>query len=179
MHLWLLIQDAWRAQDWNDKLRIWFMPLGWRPADVATKFPVYKVSDVYHLEKYDPQFSSGMMVWTWVQMLAVLGFIVYLFSSIAQIGAPAMFWYGAFVFASVYAYTELMDKNPNAWLWELGKNMFGFYLLLTFPGWFGLAERMPGIQFVIGAYLILATIVTAWLNSQQKPEDRIQHVQAQ
>jgi alkylglycerol monooxygenase len=33
-HLWLLIQDAWRARSWWDKLRIWFMPTGWRPADV-------------------------------------------------------------------------------------------------------------------------------------------------
>ncbi|HAC24986.1 MAG TPA: sterol desaturase, partial [Cytophagales bacterium] len=40
MHLWLLIKDAWHAGNWLDKFRIWFMPLGWRPSDVATRFPV-------------------------------------------------------------------------------------------------------------------------------------------
>jgi hypothetical protein len=42
-HLWLLAKDAWRANSLKDKIRIWFMPTGWRPADVAEKFPVYKI----------------------------------------------------------------------------------------------------------------------------------------
>ncbi|MDX1941748.1 MAG: sterol desaturase family protein, partial [Saprospiraceae bacterium] len=33
-HFWLLFKDAWRTRNWWDKLRIWFMPTGWRPADV-------------------------------------------------------------------------------------------------------------------------------------------------
>ncbi len=170
MHLWLLMQDAWCAQHWLDKLRIWFMPLGWRPPDVAAKHPVYKINDVYNFEKYDPKTSHLLSAWTWIQMLAVLGFIVYLFGNIATIGAPAMFWYGGFVFASVYAYTELMDRNPRAWLWELGKNLFGFYLLFSFPGWFGLATKVPGIDLVIGGYLACASLITAWLNWAQRED---------
>ena len=34
--LWL---DSWRAQSWTDKLRVWFEPPGWRPADVAARWP--------------------------------------------------------------------------------------------------------------------------------------------
>jgi sterol desaturase/sphingolipid hydroxylase (fatty acid hydroxylase superfamily) len=166
MHLWLLIKDAWRAEQWVDKFRIWFMPLGWRPADVAAKYPVYKISDVYHFEKYDPKAAPSMKVWMWLQMLAVFGFIIYLFANIAQIGAPGMFWYGAFVFASVYAYTELMDGNPQAWAWELGKNLFGVYLLFAFPGWFGLVAYLPGANFLVGVYLVVASGVTFWLNSR-------------
>ncbi|MDA9294991.1 sterol desaturase family protein, partial [Flavobacteriaceae bacterium] len=29
-HLWGLTQDAWRAKNWGDKLKLWFMPTGWR-----------------------------------------------------------------------------------------------------------------------------------------------------
>ena len=29
-----LFSDAWHTSNWFDKLRIWFMPTGWRPADV-------------------------------------------------------------------------------------------------------------------------------------------------
>ena len=32
---WQLLQDSWRARNWADKLRVWFKPPGWRPADVA------------------------------------------------------------------------------------------------------------------------------------------------
>lgn len=168
MHLWLLMQDAWHARHWRDKLRIWFMPLGWRPADVAEKYPVYKVSDVYRMEKYDPVSSQTLLAWSWVQMLVVLGFITYLFGNIAQIGAPAMFWYGALVFASVYAYTELMDHNPRAWCWELGKNLFGIGLLFAFPDWFGLDAYLPGAAYVVGGYFTVSTLITGWINLQQK-----------
>jgi alkylglycerol monooxygenase len=34
-----LARDSWRARNWRDKLRVWFMPPGWRPADVAARFP--------------------------------------------------------------------------------------------------------------------------------------------
>jgi sterol desaturase/sphingolipid hydroxylase (fatty acid hydroxylase superfamily) len=34
--------DARRAGRWRDKLRIWFMPTGWRPADVAASYPLNK-----------------------------------------------------------------------------------------------------------------------------------------
>ncbi|MBK5270602.1 MAG: sterol desaturase family protein, partial [Bacteroidia bacterium] len=40
-HVWLLIKDAWRTKSWKDKIRLWIMPTGWRPADVAEKYPVY------------------------------------------------------------------------------------------------------------------------------------------
>jgi len=31
--------DSRRATRWADRLRLWFMPPGWRPADVAARFP--------------------------------------------------------------------------------------------------------------------------------------------
>ena len=166
MHLWLLIKDAWRAQRWWDKLRIWFMPLGWRPADVASKYPVFKITDVYHFEKYHPKISSSVMTWSWIQMFVVFFFISYLFGKIADIGVPSMFVYGAFIFLSVYAYTELMDKNPFAWLWEGFKNVVGIYILLQQGDWFGLGNYVPGISIVLFAYFILSTAITFGLTRQ-------------
>jgi alkylglycerol monooxygenase len=53
MHLTLLIKDALRTKSFKDKLRIWFMPTGWRPADMEEKYPVYKIEDIYNFQKYD------------------------------------------------------------------------------------------------------------------------------
>ena len=47
-HLALLISDAWRAENWKDKFRIWFKPTGWRPENFDKKYPVTKISDVYN-----------------------------------------------------------------------------------------------------------------------------------
>src|SRR6187200_2900527 len=113
-HLWLLAKDAWRANSLKDKIRIWFMPTGWRPADVAEKFPVYKIGDVYDFEKYNPASSKLLYIWSWIQTVILLLLVSYLFGNIGKIGSPNIFIYGGFVFLYVYAYTDLMDKNPQA-----------------------------------------------------------------
>ncbi len=166
MHLFLLMKDAWHAQHIWDKLRIWFMPLGWRPEDVAARYPVYKIDDVYHFEKYNPIVSKQIIAWSWVQMLVLLSILCYLFANIASIGFPNMFLYGAFVFLSVYAYTELLDKNKNAWLWELAKNAFGGFLVYYLGDWFGLSKLIPFSTFVIVFYFFLSTLISFLLSSQ-------------
>jgi len=65
-HIWLLIRDAWRAESWWDKCRIWFMPTGWRPADVAAKYPVSSTKPKTFV-KYNTPASMGLKVWTWIQ----------------------------------------------------------------------------------------------------------------
>lgn len=47
-----LLADAQRTARWRDKLRIWFMPTGWRPADVAAKYPMSK-PDLSRFEKFE------------------------------------------------------------------------------------------------------------------------------
>jgi alkylglycerol monooxygenase len=159
-HLWLLIQDTWRTQNWKDKFRIWWMPTGWRPADVIEKYPVKKIEDIYHFEKYSPKVSTNMLIWSWIQFLFTFLLIVYLFDNIAQIGMPNMFIYGGFIFLSVYAYTELMDKNPNAFYYEFIKNLIGIGLIFYFGDWFGSSSQSAWISYAIGIYFILATFVT-------------------
>jgi len=163
MHLWLLIKDAWRTKSWKDKLRIWLMPTGWRPADVAENYPVYKISDVYHFEKYAPVTSRWSLVWAGFQVGILLLLISYLFGRIAGIGSPAMFVYGGFVFIMVYAYTELMDRNPYAIVWEGIKNMLGIAIIVYTGDWFGAASLAPWIKYFLICYFIFSTIITGWL----------------
>lgn len=166
-HLWLLIKDAWRTKSLKDKLVIWFKPTGWRPADVAAKYPVHKIEDVYHFEKYNPQVSPGIEVWSWVQMVVMLLLLTYFFGNIANIGMPGIFYYGAFVFVMVYAYTELMDANPLAGIYELLKNLFGAGIILFTGDWFGVSAKYPWALPAIVAYLFVSTIVTGVLAWQQ------------
>jgi len=162
MHLWLLIKDAWHAGNRLDKFRIWFMPLGWRPSDVATRFPVYKIQDVYHYEKYNPAHHRYLGAWTWFQMTMLLFFISFLFATIASIGSPGIFVYGLFVFLSVYAYTELMDANANAWVWESVKNMLGVGIIATWGDWFGASQYLTISTAMVAAYFFISTVGTAW-----------------
>ncbi|WP_250632602.1 sterol desaturase family protein [Rhodoflexus caldus] len=161
-HLWLLTKDAWRAESWWDKVRIWFMPTGWRPADVAAKYPVRKIEDIYHYEKYEPESSAALKAWAWVQFAVVTTLVFYMFGNLATIGMPMLFYYGGFVFLSIYAYTELMDKNPYALVWEAIKVAYGVGVILITGDWFNMSNVFPLGKYLIIAYFVLSLAVTAW-----------------
>ncbi|MFT4017867.1 MAG: sterol desaturase family protein [Agriterribacter sp.] len=160
-HLWLLIKDAWRTKSWKDKLRIWLMPTGWRPNDVEEKYPVYKIEDVYHFTKYNPANSKALMAWNWVQLIALLLFVSYLFANISYIGSPGIFLYGLFVFLHVYAFTDLADRNASAIVWELIKDIYAIGIIYKQQDWFGASKLFQDIAQVMIAYFIVSAIVTA------------------
>ena len=171
-HVWLLTKDAWRAKSWEDKFKIWFMPTGWRPVDVAEKYPVEKIQDVYHFEKYSPKFSKGLLAWSWIQMVMLLLLISYLFGNIARIGSPGIFVYGGFVFLSVYAYTELLDRNRLAILFEGLKNIFGLLIIYKQNDWFGIDQKIPYASYFLIGYFISATLITGWFVNLHEKEDK-------
>jgi alkylglycerol monooxygenase len=158
MHMWLLIKDAWNTKSIKDKFRIWLMPTGWRPADVAEKYPVYKIQDVYHFKKYDTNGSPAFIAYAWIQMVILLVSLSYFFANIAKIGSPGMFIYGGFVFLFVYAITELMDNNPNSWKWELSKSLYGIGMLYFTGDWFGLNQYIAAGNYLIITYFFVSLI---------------------
>lgn len=167
-HLWLLIQDAWRAKKWTDKLKIWFMPLGWRPADVAKQWPVNKIQDVYHFEKYNPVLNRGMLVWSFTQLVVLLLLLSYLFGNLSVIGSPGIFYFGGYVFLAVYAFTELMDRNPNAWAWDLLKASYAFYFIVTTGDWFELSKLLPGAVYIFVGYLLVSFFLSIWFSLRKE-----------
>ncbi|MCH5720317.1 sterol desaturase family protein [Niabella hibiscisoli] len=163
-HLWLLIKDAWHTQNWKDKWRIWLMPTGWRPADVAEKYPVYKIEDVYQFNKYETGLNPLMKAWLWIQLAALLLFLSYLFGNITPIGAPGIFIYGLFIFLFVYAFAELIDHNPYAWVWEMLKLLCGSLILLYSDQWFQSAIIPDYVKIIVAGYLLLSAIVSFYFS---------------
>jgi sterol desaturase/sphingolipid hydroxylase (fatty acid hydroxylase superfamily) len=66
-----LALDSWRARGWADKLRVWFKPPGWRPADVAARFP--KPPFDITRPRYDPPASPAAQWAAAVLFLLLLG----------------------------------------------------------------------------------------------------------
>jgi len=68
---WALAQDSWHASNWADKLRVWFKPPGWRPVDVAARFP----KPAFNLARpvYDPPVQPGRLVAAAALFVLLLG----------------------------------------------------------------------------------------------------------
>lgn len=156
-HLWLLMTDAYRAKDWRDKLRVWWMPTGWRPADVAARYPVDKIDDVYHFEKYNPTTSTRLQAWAVVDMLLISALAAYFFGNLAGIGSPGIFVYGAFLFVSIYSLAELMDGHRHAALYAELRLLMGAGILYVQGGdWFGLGQYWASGPWWVGLHLAAA-----------------------
>ena len=164
-HLWLLISDAWRAENWKDRFTIWFKPTGWRPENFEEKYPVTKITNVYSFNKYGTQHSNILMYWSSIQMFVTLGLVSYLYLSIAQMELQNIFIYGTFIFISVYSYTELMDTNNYSLFWESVRFVFGIGIISYFGNWFNIDANIPfGTQIVI-SYLAISLGVNIYFVS--------------
>ena len=164
-HLWLLICDAWRAENWKDKLTIWFKPTGWRPENFEEKYPVTKISNVYSFDKYGTQYSKILMYWSVVQLFVTLGLVSYLYLSIARIDIQHIFVYGTFIFISVYSYTELMDANNYSLFWESIRFAFGIGIITYFGNWFEIDTLIPFGTYLVMGYLTLSLIINIYFVS--------------
>lgn len=172
-HMGLLILDAWRTEQWKDKLTIWFKPTGWRPENFEEKYPVHKISDVYDFEKYGVANSQKLMYWSLAQMLITLLFISWLFNNIGSIGLPNIFVYGAFIFLTVYSYSELMDGRKFSLLWEAMRFGFGMGILYFYGDWFGLSAFFPFGNFLVAGYLAVSLSISIYFYAVEFSQRKI------
>ncbi len=158
MHLWQLIVDAWRTQVWLDKLRIWFMPTGWRPADVLEQYPLVVYEDAALQVKYHTEVSTKLKWWVFLQFIVsnlMLGHLAINASTLEPLDVTL---YGLYIFTAIYANSSLMDTSISAFIPEAIKTVFGFGLLIVMDGWFGWNE--PLVETIVGLYLLASLMVT-------------------
>ena len=99
---WALLSDSWHTGNWLDKLRVWVMPPGWRPADVAGRFPK-PAFDLQQVRTYDPSTSRAVQVFAAVQFLLLLaGVLTVLWSAATWPALSTAVWSAALV-ASFWA----------------------------------------------------------------------------
>lgn len=170
-HLWLMFTDAWRTTSWKEKFTLWFRRTGYRPADVASTHPVDKIEDVYNFQKYDTPSNTAFSTWAWIQLLALLGFITYLFGNIAYLNhlhSAYIYLNGIFIFLSVHALTELMDGRKWAWAWELIRFGFGSIILYLQQDWFGMKTIYADPTWLIASYLSLSLMASLYFRNPSR-----------
>ncbi|MFZ9673887.1 MAG: sterol desaturase family protein [Flavobacteriaceae bacterium] len=156
MHAWALAKDAWHTKNWWDKVRLWWMPTGWRPSDVAEKYPWIFTEDPKTQIKYETSLSRPEKVWAWTQLVIHFGLVFHLLIAFAQFEYTQVISYGIFLMVSILGYTVFMDKSRWAPHAEALKFGLGIALLWGYPTWFGLDLMIPYASSAITAYLLLS-----------------------
>lgn len=160
----VLWQDAVRAQSWWDKLRIWFMRTGWRPADVAGKYPQAK-AELSLFKKFHVPLRPAQQLYAAVQfVLYVAAGSFFLANGETQsvavlLGSCAWMAFGLFVlgawlenrdYALGLEVLRLLLNAPALWVAEqvgllpinlLSWSLLGIYSLLSALALLMLARR--------------------------------------
>jgi len=167
-HFWRIFKDAWRTTNYWDKIRIWFMPTGWRPADVAIKFPIPIIEDVYDFERYKTPSSRAFNAYAIFQLFASLGFLLHLFYNYPNISFNDLLIFGAFIFVGVYGYTTLMDRAQYAVVIEVMRGIIGIAFVLYTKDWFGLDAYFAYGSMIVGIYFLITIVASLYFTYFEK-----------
>lgn len=156
MHAWGILKDAWRTKNWWDKIRIWYMPTGWRPDDVKEKYPIQIITDPYNREKYRTESSLFLKLWSWTQLIVTLSLLYYMLVSFGDLEFIQIINYSIFIAITIFAYTSLMDRHHITLYAELIRLGLGIFLILKYDGWFGIDSIFNGGSYLVIAYMIIS-----------------------
>lgn len=160
-HFWAILCDAWHAKRWVDKLRIWFMPTGWRPKDVAERFPRSIIEDVHNMEKYNPQYTFIQKAIGVFHFTAINIMILYFLANFAELSVQFRLIFGFIIFTSIFGFTSLMDLHYWAIKFQIFSGCIGL-LLLWIPNAQPLFTELFNLQMGLTIYFAFSLFFNYW-----------------
>jgi hypothetical protein len=143
-----------------DKMRIWFMPTGWRPADVAARFDRSIIEDVYTYQKYHPKETSSRKIIVFTQFLLAIGLLLYFFSQFSKMETDTQLLTGGLVFLMVMGYSSLMDGSKWALFFEGIRLLFLIVLYFLVPTFFSDLAIPFSLLIGLSSLSVIATKVS-------------------
>ena len=153
-HFYRLAKDSWHTKKFLDKLKIWFMPTGWRPKDVESIF-IYNTQPKKQ-KKYYPNYNSFQKligIFHFISVNIILTYFLYNFSNLEN---DSKFIYTLIIFLSVFGYTSLMDKYSWAPLFEILRSLFSLYFVNLIP-------ELMVFKLFLYSYLLSSILISFFL----------------
>ncbi|HEU0031444.1 MAG TPA: sterol desaturase family protein [Kofleriaceae bacterium] len=143
----LVWRDAVATRRWRDKLRIWYMPAGWRPDDVAGE-PVARRPAAAPAWLY----PIGIL-----QLVALVACVFHLSLDITTYPLADNAAYLGFVITGTIACGEFFERSPRLRWIELARAAAVAGMVGATGAWFG--RSIDGLTYVVGTLCVLNVIV--------------------
>lgn len=161
-HLWQLLKDSWNTKNILDKIKIWFMPTGWRPDDVKFKHPIKKILNPYNQKKYNPYNSRNFVIFSWVEYFFASIMMFHLFILFENQSLNLNYLYAGYIFVYIFIYSSFLDNKKSFKIYGLIKLVLFFSLLFyQNASWFGLSFEMT---ILFGSYILLSSLLPVFIN---------------
>jgi alkylglycerol monooxygenase len=179
--------DARRTGRWWDKLRIWFMPTGWRPADVAQRYPQAK-QDLTNFRKFEVPLGGAQQLYVLLQFAAYVALGSYLMNAGGRLPLAALLLGWGVMAFGLFVLGTALENRPWARrleLTRLGLNLPAYALAgvtglgpVTALGWVALLGY--SLLSLIGLYLSRRFLFgnARGLEPATQPQQGAEHQQA-
>ena len=175
-HLWQLTKDAYHTKSYWDKIRIWFMPTGWRPLDVAENFPVLTIENPSSLKKYKTENSKLLLGWSYFQLFITSTLMFLIFINMILLSKSMILLLGGLLAIHVMAYTLLLDQNKIALILEGIKFAIGMILFVMLNEKIGFISNFS-FNLIISYFLISLGMTIYFFWTEIKPQPVIASVE--
>lgn len=157
---WYLLRDAIFCKNIRDKFRIWFMPTGWRPADMEARFPIAK-TNMAQFKKYNPEVTNGVKYYALFQLAAGMVLGIYFIFHFANLDYTAKWLGWLFVTLPLISTGHLLDGGDKRWeLVRIG--VCGLGLIACLPSVSDIS------LYVLGGYLLCNLPLLALLSNSAR-----------
>lgn len=134
-----LLRDAIYTRRWRDRFSVFFSRTGWRPEDVAARWPLPKIDYRDPCQKFAVGQPGWLIAWAWLQFGLSLLLVAYTLANIAQLPAPARVALLLLVLAGIVANSQQLMQRASVtvelvriallvWLGAAHLSVFGYWL---------------------------------------------------
>ena len=164
-HTWQLLKDAYFAKAWKDKIRIWFMPTGWRPKDVENLHPISTVDSKSQI-KYQTKNSYKLIIWSFFQMAITGSLMLLMFTIASKISNITLFFLALFLILNVFSYTSMLDgRKKLSIIMDIFKISSIFYIIISQDS---NSNQFLQISFILFAgYAVISTFGTIFFTKSE------------
>ena len=165
-----LWRDARRAGSWWDRLRIWFMPTGWRPADVVARYPQAK-PDLSQFRKFEVPLSTGAQVYALLQFICYMLAGVWLLARSDALALGPVLLGCAWIALGLHSIGVWLEKRSVAAAMEclrLALNLPALWL----AGQLGLLALDTHVWLWLAGYSLVSLCGLGWVRRAERPQAR-------
>ena len=169
-HFCILFRDAWYTKNWSSKIKIWFMPTGWRPKDVIDRFPLVSRKSK-PLLRYNPNYTKN---WKFVAIFHfnfLVYLLIFLLSHFSELETLFKLSYGFLIMGSIFGFTALMDLHSWAPLFEQFRGSMAIVFMIIPQNQF-LFDTYP-ISYVMFILYFIVTVCIGFWAKRQAPDRRL------
>jgi sterol desaturase/sphingolipid hydroxylase (fatty acid hydroxylase superfamily) len=172
-YYWIMLQDSWHARWWRDKLRVWYAAPGWRPPDVARRFPKPPYDPHRDFQRFDPPRPAVLNIYVLAQFAAILVAHSHFLAVLSKQSPAANALYFLFLVLSLAILGGLLENRLIFRVLEGGRLLVSAALVLAAGGWFGDLRSAGGRTTIV----VFAMVSLGWLVRASRAAKEIDQVQ--